>query len=217
MSYIQVNNTQLYYEIHGDGKDIILLHGNGGSIKDFKKLMPKLTNYKVHAIDTRGHGKSKKAKEIFYSDITLDIKEYITKKDINKPIVIGFSDGGIVALMIAINYPNLLSKIVICGANLNPQGITPKLLNKMKFINRILHSKKIDMMLKEPNISKEELEKITIPTLVLAGEKDLILEEHTKYIKDNIKNASCKILEKENHFSYVLSGRIYSEISYFIQ
>lgn len=81
----------------------------------------------------------------------------------------------------------------------------------------ITRNKLFKMMIKEPNISRKDLEKIEIPTYVLAGEKDVIMEEHTRLIAENIKNSKLEIIPKENHYSYVVhSEKIYDIIKKYI-
>ena len=92
-----VNNVNLYYETFGEGQPIILLHGNQETHEIFDKLIDKLKdNYKVYAIDSRCHGKSENTKEISYNLMSDDIIEFIKKLNIDKPILYGFSDGGII-------------------------------------------------------------------------------------------------------------------------
>ena len=100
---ILVNNVNLYYEEYGNGKPLILLHGNQESRDIFDKLIDKLKdNYKVYAIDSRCHGKSEDPVDISYDLMCDDIIDFIKKLHIDKPILYGFSDGGIIGLLVAI-------------------------------------------------------------------------------------------------------------------
>ena len=202
---IEVNDIDIYYEVYGEGKPIILLHGNSETHEIFDRLIERLeNNYKVYAIDSRCHGKSEKTEEISYDLMAVDMIEFIKKLKIDKPIVYGFSDGGIIGLLVAIKQPKLLSKLIISGANLNPNGMSKSMLIISKIGYFITRNKLFKMMIKEPNISRKDLEKIEIPTYVLAGEKDVIMEEHTRLIAENIKNSKLEIIPKENHSSYVV-------------
>lgn len=215
---IEVNDIDIYYEVYGEGKPIILLHGNSETHEIFDRLIERLeNNYKVYAIDSRCHGKSEKTEEISYDLMAVDMIEFIKKLKIDKPIVYGFSDGGIIGLLVAIKQPKLLSKLIISGANLNPNGMSKSMLIISKIGYFITRNKLFKMMIKEPNISRKDLEKIEIPTYVLAGEKDVIMEEHTRLIAENIKNSKLKIIPKENHSSYVVhSEKIYDIIKKYI-
>lgn len=215
---IEVNDIDIYYEVYGEGKPIILLHGNSETHEIFDRLIERLkNNYKVYAIDSRCHGKSEKTEEISYDLMAVDMIEFIKKLKIDKPIVYGFSDGGIIGLLVAIKQPKLLSKLIISGANLNPNGMSRSMLIISKIGYFITRNKLFKMMIKEPNISRKDLEKIEIPTYVLAGEKDVIMEEHTRLIAENIKNSKLQIIPKENHYSYVVhSEKIYDIIKKYI-
>ena len=215
---IFVNNVNLYYEEYGDGTPIILLHGNQESHDIFDKLIEKLkVKYKVYAIDSRCHGKSKRNCEINYNLMCEDIIEFIKKLHIRRPIVYGFSDGGIIGLLIAIKEPNLLSNLVISGTNINLNGL-PVIY---RAITRIMYfftrSKFLKMMLYEPHISLKDLNLITIPVHVITGKKDVIKYNHTKLIADNIKNSTLEIVPNENHGSYIIhSNKIYEIIKKYI-
>lgn len=215
---INVNGVNLYYEVYGEGKPIILLHGNSETHEIFDKLIDKLKeNYKVYAIDSRCHGKSEDTLVISYKLMRDDIIEFIEKLEINKPILYGFSDGGIVGLLIAIEEPNLLSKLIVSGANINPKGVKDYIYVLAKLYCIFKKDKLIKMMLKEPDIKLEELNKIKTPTVVLAGRKDLIKQKHTKLIADNIPNCTLEIIEKENHGSYIVhSEKIYEILKRYI-
>lgn len=204
---IFVNNVNLYYETHGEGQPIILLHGNSQTHEIFDKLIDELKKqYTVYAIDTRCHGKSDNIKEISYSLMRDDVIEFIKKLNIEKPILYGFSDGGIVGILIAIKEKELLSKLIVSGANVNPDGIKKKYYLFTKLVSFITRNKLFKMMLNEPNISKKELNEIKTPTVVLAGERDCINFEHTKFIADNIKNSKLEIIKNETHGSYIINS-----------
>lgn len=215
---IKVNNIELYYEKYGTGKPIILIHGNQETHEIFDKLIEKLkSNYEVFAIDSRCHGKSENPKEITYNLMSDDIIQFIKGLNIEKPILYGFSDGGIIGLLIAIKEPDLLSNLIISGANITPDVFTTFDLLLTKLFYFFTRSKYIKMMLDEPNIPIEDLQKITIPVHVLAGEKDAIKLEHTKLIADNIKNSTLEIIKNENHGSYIIhSNKLYEIIKKYI-
>jgi pimeloyl-ACP methyl ester carboxylesterase len=119
-----LQDITLYYEKTGQGKPIILLHGNGENHKIFDELVLQLSReYTVYAIDSRGHGKSSKTKSLDYYRMAEDIAGFIKLLNIEKPILYGFSDGGILGLIIGFRYPQLLSKLIISGANIRPEGI----------------------------------------------------------------------------------------------
>lgn len=215
---ILVNNVNLYYEVYGEGKPIILLHGNSETHEIFDKLIDKLKeSYKVYAIDSRCHGKSEDPIDISYDIMSNDIIQFIKKLSIENPILYGFSDGGIVGLLVAIKEPNLLSKLIVSGANVTPDGIKKSdyILSKVMYF--FTRNKLFKMMLNEPNITSEELKKINVPTIILTGEKDIIKYQHTKYIANNISNSSLDIINNEKHGSYVVhSDKLYGIIKKYL-
>lgn len=216
--YLTVNDVTLFYQKSGQGSPILLLHGNGESNEIFDKLIPQLNrHFTVYAIDSRGHGKSSKVKTLDYNHMAEDIAEFIKILNIDRPMIYGFSDGGIVGLILAIKYPDLLSRLMISGANVQPTGIKKKYLRIIRLIYTFTRSSKYYLMLTKPDISDEELRKITVKTLVLAGSNDIIEEEHTRHIAACIANSDLKILEGENHESYVVhSSKLYEILKPFV-
>ncbi|MDR1687144.1 MAG: alpha/beta hydrolase [Clostridiales bacterium] len=202
---IKVNGIELFYEKTGQGSPVILLHGNGENHEIFDVLIEKLSaNYTLYAIDSRGHGKSEKVRTINYEDMAEDIAAFIGGLNLQKPSLYGFSDGGIAGLLIAIKYPDLLSKLAISGANINPKGFKRFFLAAMSAEYFFTRNENIKMMITQPDIKEEQLAKIVTPTLVLAGSKDMIRESHTKTIAENIPGSVLKILQGETHSSYVI-------------
>ncbi|MCH5320352.1 MAG: alpha/beta hydrolase [Eubacterium sp.] len=215
---IRVNNVNINYEVYGNGAPIILLHGNSESHKIFDKLIERLkTDYKVYAIDSRCHGESENTEKISYELMADDVIEFTKSLEIEKPIFYGFSDGGIVGLLIAIKEPYLLSKLIISGANINPNGLAGFNLFFYKLAYFVTRNKLVKMMISEPDIHVSQLRQIKIPTYVLAGQRDIIKQSHTKSIADNIPQSTLEIIPNENHGSYIVhSDKIYHIIKKYI-
>ena len=191
---IQLKGANLYYEKSGSGKPLVLIHGNGEDHTIFDQIIPILNpHFTVYAIDSRGHGKSSSCETFDYDEMAEDFKEFIEKLKLEKPILFGFSDGGIIGLILGYKYPNLLSAMVVSGANITPQGLTDYWFGEFEKLYKEKGESKIKMILEQPNIEASALEKITIPVLVTAGEDDIVKEEHTKLIADHIKNSKLII------------------------
>lgn len=215
---VKVNEININYEVYGEGQPIILLHGNSENLNIFDKLVEKLKNeYKVYAIDSRCHGKSDDPAEISYDLMAQDVIEFIKTLNLNKPILYGFSDGGIIGILVAIKEPDILSKAIVSGANVTPDALSKFFMIITKVVGFFTKNKLFKMMENEPNISLEELQSIKIPVHILAGEKDVIKEEHTKMIAENIPNSTLEILAGENHGSYIIhSDKLYNILKKYI-
>lgn len=205
--FVKINDINMYYEIQGQGSPVILVHGNGEDHKIFNVLLKDLAKQnKVYTIDSRCHGKSTNTEKLTYNLMAKDTIKFIKKLEIQNPTFYGFSDGGIIGLLIAIKEPKLLKKLIISGANLTPQGLNEKVQAKiLKLAKR--GNKLYKLMANEPNITLDELHTIETPTVVLAGEKDVVTKDHTELIASNIKNSILDIIQGENHTSYVVNSK----------
>lgn len=215
---ININSVNINYEAYGDGRPIILLHGNSETHKVFDRLINRLqADYRVYAVDSRCHGDSENTREISYDLMAEDIIAFIKTFELDKPILYGFSDGGITGLLIAIKEPDLLSKLIVSGANINPDGLQRRNLLFYKAAGLVSKNKLVKMMVTEPDIKPYQLNKIKIPVYVLAGEKDLIRQKHTQLIADCIPDSTLEIIKNETHGSYVVhSDKIYDIIKKYI-
>lgn len=201
---LKTSKLELYYETIGHGEPLILLHGNGETHEIFKESISLLSQYfTIYAIDTRGHGKSSVVEEYHYDDMANDIYEFITLLKLDKPTIYGFSDGGIMALLLAIKYPKLLSKIIISGVNAFPKGLKNRYYYIFKMLS-IMKSSQMKLMLQEPNITAEMLREIKVPVWMTSGSKDMIKQTHLQYIADHIINCTYTIFPKESHGSYII-------------
>ena len=211
--YFIHDKIALHYEIFGNGYPLIMLHGNGEDITIFSKAIDKLKeHFTVYAIDTRGHGKSSPVREYHYSDMAEDVYAFIKDNGIEKPAVYGFSDGGITALMLGYTHPDAVSAIIASGANSSPKGLKALYRFGYRKLSHFYHDPKIGLMLREPQMTREDLEKITVPVLLTAGSKDMIKKEDTEFLHSSIKESSLMILEGEGHASYVADSDKIAEI-----
>ena len=206
-STAKVNGVELFYAVEGRGKPVILLHGNGGSHNDLETTTRQLAQagYRVYAIDSRGQGANEPLDEYHYKDMAEDVYQFIQLEGLHKPAVFGFSDGGIVALQLEVMYPGTLSAIATGGANIFVEdALVPEFAEW--FHNQPDPSPLTRMMMVEPNMSVEDMQSISIPALIMAGEHDLIDSTHTILIGENIPNGRYKIIPGEDHGSYVCNN-----------
>lgn len=202
-----------YFIEKGQGIPMILLHGNGencdyfqGQIDEFSKF------YHVYAIDTRGHGKTPRGDMPFtIRQFAEDLLGFMDEHKIEKSHLLGFSDGGNIAMVFAIQYPSRVNKLILNGANLSADGVKRttqipieigyKIARKFsdKSDSARLNAEMLGLMVNEPNVTSEELAGIQAKTLVIAGTKDMIKEEHTRLIAASIPDATLQFITG-NHF-----------------
>lgn len=204
-SDIELSEVTMHYAVYGDeGHDLILVHGNGGSKKSLEEAALYLANdYKVYVIESRCHGQSSDPGEISYELMAKDIKEFCDKMKLEKPYLMGHSDGGINALTVAYTYPDLLGGFISCGANSVPGEFKPYFPLGVRVMNLIKPDKLNDMMLTLPDIDAEKLSKITCPAYIVAGEYDIMWLSDTVFIHESIKGSKVAIIKGANHGSYI--------------
>lgn len=202
---IELNDMTMHYAIYGDeGYPLILVHGNGGSKNSLKEAAEYLANdYKVYVIESRCHGESSDPGVISYDLMAKDIKEFIEAMGLEKPYLMGHSDGGINALTVAYTYPDLLGGFISCGANTTPDTFKPYFPLGVRVMNLTKPDKLNDMMLTLPQMNKELLSKITCPAYIVAGEYDIMWLSDTVFIHECIPHSKIAIIKGANHSSYI--------------
>lgn len=202
---IQLNDVKMYYAVYGEkGHPLILVHGNGGNQNSLKEAATYLANdYIVYVIESRCHGQSSDPGVISYDLMAKDIKEFIEALHLEKPYLMGHSDGGINALTVAYTYPDLLGGFISCGANTTPDTLKPYFTIAVG-INDIFNPNKLnDMMLSLPQMNEELLSRITCPAYIVAGEYDIMWLSDSVLIHESIKNSKIAIIKGGNHSSYI--------------
>ena len=212
--YLETRGFKLYYETYGQGAPLLLLHGNGASIASMGNQIPYFAkDYKVIAIDTRAHGKSKNPSDsLTFEQIVDDFNALLDTLHLDSCYVIGWSDGGIDALLLAIRHPDKVKKMAFTGANLWPDttGLTPFVWNLILDGNARLQKQQptpevkrqlqiSDLDLYQPHITLEQLHHITCPTFVIGGDHDAIPVLHTVLIAQNIPQSYLWIVPNSGH------------------
>lgn len=206
-------DIQLHHIEQGQGQPLILLHGNGEDNSYFVNQINHFSKeYRVIALDTRGHGKSPRGEAPFtIKQFAKDLCDFMDEHRIGKAVILGFSDGGNIALTFALKHPERVEKLILNGANLFPSGVKPRYQWPIVigyhiakcFAKKSEQAKKnaelLGLMVNEPKIQPSELSRLTMPVLVIAGTKDMIKESHTKLIYSSLTNAKLNII-KGDHF-----------------
>lgn len=204
-STVQLENVNMHYVVYGDGEQpLILIHGNGGSAKSLAEAASYLANdYTVYVIESRCHGQSSDPGTINYDLMADDVAQFIVALNLERPYIMGHSDGGIVALTLAYRYPDMPGAIISCGANTEPSKMKPYFTIGVR-INNIFHPNKLnDMMLEQPHITEEQLGRIKVPAYIVAGEHDIMWLSDTVFIHNSIEGSSIAIIKGAGHSTYM--------------
>ncbi|MFA6801452.1 MAG: alpha/beta hydrolase [Acholeplasmataceae bacterium] len=202
---ISVNNIELNYKVVGFGTPLICIHGNGEDHHTFDELSDVIkTNYQVFLIDSRFHGESQKDVAINFDLMANDMTEFCKILNLENVDILGFSDGGIIGLKVAILKPDLVNKLYICGANYHPRGIKSDIFKTIKKTYIQNKSPLLKLMIKEPKFHIKDLKNIKHEVFIFAGEKDVIKYKHTLKLHHYLKNSKLYIFPNESHESYVM-------------
>ncbi|MDR2866094.1 MAG: alpha/beta hydrolase [Methanomassiliicoccaceae archaeon] len=202
------NGVKISYVKRGAGRPFILLHGNGEDHSLFDDIAGRLSEegYEVYTPDSRGHGNSDKVRRLRYEDMADDIIGLINHEGLSgndRPILFGFSDGGIVGLLIAMRCPDMLKRLIVAGVNLSPDGIILKIRAAMRLAFLFTRSDLLRLMLTQPDIRKERLSSVTVPLIVLHAERDMVKLSHSLSINEAVKDVKLMIVKGETHGSYI--------------
>jgi pimeloyl-ACP methyl ester carboxylesterase len=218
-NYATVNGLKMYYEIHGEGKPLVLIHGGGSTIgTTFGSILPLLAqHYKVIAVEMQAHGHTgdRNAPETFEQDAD-DITALLKQLNISRASILGFSNGGNTAMQVEIRHPEVVDKLVIASAFYQREGMMPGFFDMMKnaslenmpqplktaFLKinpdtsalRNMHDKDANRMIAFKDWKDSDLQGIKAPVLVMSGDKDVVLPEHALKMSRLIPNAELIIL-----------------------
>jgi len=213
--YLNIRGIRLYYETYGEGEPLLLLHINGGSIRNFSNQIPWFaTKYHVIAVDTRAHGKSvDPGDSLTFEQMADDFNALLDSLHLDSCNVVGWSDGGISALQLAIRHPEKVRKLVVSGPNIYPDttGLVPFIYHYLERLDDTLKQKPqtqevknqrkiVELDLKEPHdMTLDQLQGIHCPTLVMGGDHDGIPSYHLWLISQHIPQSYLWIVPNSGH------------------
>ncbi len=224
--YYDIRGYKMYAEVYGQGEPLLIIHGNGGSISNFVYNIPYFSKkYKVIIADSRAQGKSKDSGDsLTYEMMADDYAALLTTMNIKSADVIGWSDGGINGLLLAIRHPEKVNKLAVTGANLEPDTnavfkevwdiVGPPYKQLKSKANKTAKEKEdfklLRLLWEQPHIPTSALGKISCPVLVIGGDHDVIKEEHTMLIYHSIPKAYLWILPNSGHSTPVVYKDVFN-------
>lgn len=203
-----MTDISLYSVEKGAGEPLILLHGNGEDGSYFARQIERFSrDFHVFAVDTRGHGRSPRGSAPFtIRQFAEDLRGFMDEKAIGRADLLGFSDGGNIALVFALRYPERVNRLVLNGANLDARGVKARYQIPIELGYRAArlfagrsekarhNAEMLGLMVNDPAIDPEALCAVRSKTLVIAGTRDMIRERHTRLIAEKIPGAQLALL-----------------------
>jgi pimeloyl-ACP methyl ester carboxylesterase len=223
IGYVENREASIYYEVSGTGEPLVLLHGGLASLDVFYAQIPELSRErKVIAIDLRGQGRSSIGNSEFsYRLLAEDVVAVLDALQIESADFIGWSDGGIIGLIIGLEYPQRIRRLVSISANFRPDGLIDSVIESIQegvaatspfwaklnysFLSphpqrwQELRERITRLWLTRPNLSLEDLQKIRSQTLLIVGENDNIELAHSRELTLGLPNAELIVLPKASH------------------
>jgi pimeloyl-ACP methyl ester carboxylesterase len=210
------NGTRFYYETYGAGAPLLLIHGNGDSIGIFKGQIGDFArHHRVIAMDSRGQGKSDLGTAaLTYEQMAEDANALLDHLLLRQVKVLGWSDGGIIGLLLTIRHPEKVDMLAVMGANLQPDAAYPWAVDgiarvRARIAAQLVSSKNpkplqlqlqlLDLLGNQPHIPLTDLATITVPTLVMAADRDVIRDEHTLIMFHAIPKSQLAIFPGATH------------------
>jgi pimeloyl-ACP methyl ester carboxylesterase len=239
---MRILNTNIYYEEYGQGMPLILLSGGGmdRSIKDYEKCIPELAkHYRVIAPDTPGQGRSELPDSLTYQVLTEFMSQFIDSLNVDSAYVMGFSDGGIVGILLAEKRPDKVKKVIASGPNNGiggaalPPGIPldsvkPMSLRYFEKVNKPLIEAYMKKLPRDWKKYQRDLDKmvyareyfpdsvyarIHIPVMIVLGDQDMISIEHGNEMYQKIKGSQFCVLPNTTHEVFTEKPELINKIA----
>lgn len=217
--YSDVNGLKMYYEIYGNGKPLVLIHGGGSTIQTtFGRVIPLFAkSRKVIAVELQAHGRtSDRNTDLSFEQDADDVATLLKNINIDKADFFGFSNGGTTTLQIAIRHPEIVDKMILGSALAKRNGVPDWFWDFMKQAKlenmpeqlktaykqvapdtsglQIMHDKDAKRMVNFKDIPDELIKSIKAPTLIIIGDKDVITPEHAIELHRQIPNSELAII-----------------------
>jgi len=227
--FYSIRGFNMYCEIYGQGQPLLIIHGNGGSISNFNMNIPFFAGkYKVIIADSRAQGRSADPGDsLTYEMMADDLAALLDQLHLDSADVIGWSDGGINGLLLAMRHPEKVRKLAVTGANLWPDStavfqevwdmVTPEYAKlKAKMATGLNAQEKrnyklLRLLCDQPHIPLSDLHNIQCPTLVIGGDHDVIKPIHTLTIAENIPHSYLWILPNSGHSTPVAYHELFNK------
>lgn len=202
---ITLNGANIFYKKSGVGHPLILLHGLDLDHTIFDELSAKLSqHYTVYVMDNRNHGQSEKTDDYSYEAMADDVYALIQTLNLGKVYLLGFSDGAVIALHVALRHLDVLEKIAFLGLNLKPSDLNDACTNYYKSMYEKTKSPLYRLVLESPHIELEELSSITIPTLLMAAEREIFRQGLFQELFSAFPNVTGKEVAGHKHETYLV-------------
>lgn len=221
--YVENDGARIWYAAYGSGLPVILLHGGMGHSGNWGYQIPELTEngYRVVVVDSRGHGRSTgNARPYSYELMATDVLAVMDALHLEKPALIGWSDGACISLILADHHPERVAGVFFFACNMDPSGtkefeFTPIIgrcitRHKLDYAQLSATPEKFDefsealglMQRTQPNYSADDLARIRVPVTIVHSEHDeFIKREHAEYLAQNIPGAEFVFLPGVSHFA----------------
>ena len=232
--YARIGGSDIWYEAAGEGDPLVLLHGGLSDGTGWGLQLPVLSErYRVFVPDRRGHGRSPDTDAPFhYDDMATETATFLEQVVGGPAHLVGWSDGGIVALLVARNRPDLVRRQVLMGANYHHDGLLPDFdtgddpdgesVGVLKAIYQgvavdpshwpEMYAKTMRLFREEPELSVDELEPIATPTLVLVGDDDCVHHDHTVRLFETLRDAQLAIVPGASHLLHLEKSALVNQL-----
>jgi len=237
--YAPVNGIKIWYAVYGHGQPVILLHGGLANSNYWGNQVPALAkHYQVIVMDSRGHGRSTRNEQPYgYDLMASDVVGLMDFLKIQKAAIVGWSDGAILGLDIAIHHPERLTKLFAFAANSDPSGVAD--ISKSDVFNAYIARAEKEyehlsatptqykafldqigkMWATQPNFTEAQLRGITTPTWIVDADHDeAIKRENTEYMAKMIPNSGLLLQPEVSHFSFLQDPQQFTnDVLHFLQ